>query len=434
MRVLLVILVALGLTARALAEEAAVSRQEMEEMKARLERMDSALKKQEAIIEKQQKTIDEQTRQLKEWKEAAVSVEAEGDKWCDKIEFAFGATGVLQGSAGAKKSLTAEKDVTDGSVSFDLELTAPVTERGTAYAHLEAGNGDGIDGDIPTLSGFNDDADDDANVRLTELWYEHRFLGERLALKLGKIDLGGPCGRHESAFDANAVANDECSQFLSSGFVNSLAVEFPDDNGLGITLWASPHELLDIGIGVADADGDWENIFDNVFSMLEFDFKPKIAGRQGNYRIYGWLNDKDHVDIKDVTKTREEGYGFGLSLDQELTDIVTAFARYGWQRGSVYQVEHAWSTGLLFSGKFYGREDDAFGLAYGMAIIGSDWKDIEKANGVNSGNEHHVELYYNFTLNKHISISPDIQWVRNPNGDDDNDDVWAFGLRVQIQF
>jgi hypothetical protein len=34
-------------------------------------------------------------------------------------------------------------------------------------------------------------------------------------------------------FDTNAVANDETSQFLSSGLVNSVAVTFPEDNGAG---------------------------------------------------------------------------------------------------------------------------------------------------------------------------------------------------------
>ena len=123
-----------------------------------------------------------------------------------------------------------------------------------------------------------------------------------------------------------------------------------------------------------------------------------------------------------------------MSFDQELTDLVTLFARYGRQRGRVSQVKHGWSAGIQCSGKFYGREIDTFGLAYGVAIIGEDWRAVDRSDGIKSGDEHHVELYYNLKVNDHLDISPDIQWVKNPNGDRDNDMVWAFGIRAQLSF
>ena len=136
MRVLLMCFAGLAFAVPVLAEEAAVSRQEVEKMNARLERMESALKEQAAVIKKQQETIEKQARKLDEGSKEPASTEAEGDKWYDKIEFAFGATGVLQGSAGAKKSLSPEEDITDGTASFDIEVTAPIAEHGTAYAHV----------------------------------------------------------------------------------------------------------------------------------------------------------------------------------------------------------------------------------------------------------------------------------------------------------
>lgn len=386
-------------------QEHCVTREEMDAMNIRLEGLEKAVEQHAADTSKTE----------------------EEKRWYEKIDIAFGATGVLQGSSGAKKRLSREGDVTDGSMSFDLELTMPVANYGKFYSLFEAGAGDGIDDDIPTLSGFNDNANDDENVRLTELWYEHVWFGDRVRLRGGKIDI-------TTDFDTNVVANCEKDQFLSSGFVNNLAVEFPDDNGFGAMFWVSPGNLWDIGIGVADADGDWDNVFDNVFSIVELDFKPKIADRQGNYRIYGWFNNKEHEDLRDPTKTKEDNYGFGVSFDQEITDVFGLFARYGLQRDSVSQIEHAWSVGLQCSGKFYGRENDIFGLAYGMAIIGDDWKNVDRRNGINSGDEHHVELYYKLKVNDYLNISPNIHWVKNPNGDSDNDDVWVFGLRTRLSF
>jgi len=358
---------------------------------------------------------------------SSVSGEEVEKSWFDRIEFAFGITGVLQGSTGAEERLSAEEDVTDSSMSFDMELTAPVVRGGKVYALFEAGGGNGIDGDIASFCGFNDDADDDASLRPTELWYEHNWFGERLRFRLGKVDL-------TTDFDVSEVANSETEQFLSSGFVNNLAVEFPDDNGFGAMLWIMPHDLFDVGIGVADAEADWDNVFDGVFSILELNFKPRFGERQGNYRIYGWFNGKDHVALKEPSKTKEDNYGFGLSFDQELSEVVTLFVRYGRQRGSVSELERAWSAGFQFHGKPWGREDDVLGLAYGVAVLGDDWEDVAQASGVDTGDEHHVEVYYNFKVNENLNISPDIQWARSANGDRDNGEVWVFGVRAQLSF
>jgi carbohydrate-selective porin OprB len=230
------------------------------------------------------------------------------------------------------------------------------------------------------------------------------------------------------------VANDDAAQFLSKGFVNNLGVEFPDENGPGAMLWLAPHPLVDIGFGYAEATGRWENIEKNPFLIAEVGFKPKFGGRQGNYRFYGWRNGKDHREHKDTAKTAESNTGFGLSFDQELGETLTAFARYAWQDQKVAAVAHAWSTGLELSGKLYGREHDAIGAAYGMALLGKDFEEVTRAGGTNTGNEHHAELYYRYQAHKHLALSPHVQWVRNINGESDHGSVWVFGLRAHAAF
>jgi len=391
----------------AFSQEPSVTREEVNALKAKIERLE---KKIEAI-------------------NAPASEPQGGKQWYEKIKFAIGASGVIQGSTGA------DDDGTDATARYELESQFHVTPKDILYLHLEAGNGAGIDDRIPTLSSFNGDAvGDDDKPSFTEVWYLHKFQYLGTVLEIGKLCLGGPGDNSPDdaiAFDGNEYANNERNQFLSGGFVNNLALELPD-NGLAAAMRISPGEWVDISLAVADADADWDDIFNDVFSITEINFKPEIAGHPGNYRIYGWFNGSDHENLKDPTKTREDNYGVGLSFDQEITESLGIFARYGWQRGSVSQVEHAWSAGLQCSGKFYGREDDTFGLAYGMAVIGDDWKDAN--SGINAGDEHHVELYYNLKVNEHLNISPDIQWVKNPNGDRDNDDVSAFGIRAQLSF
>jgi len=69
-----------------------------------------------------------------------------------------------------------------------------------------------------------------------------------------------------------------------------------------------------------------------------------------------------------------------------------------------------------------------------MAMIGSEWENLDASNGIESDDEGHFELFYRYAVNEHLAISPDIQWVTNANGDSASDDVFVFGLRAQISF
>jgi high affinity Mn2+ porin len=339
--------------------------------------------------------------------------------WRDRFDLSFGVTGVAQSSSARGGSESAATE------STDVELSFKATQGGTLYAHVESGSGEGLDGRIATLSGWNCDADDAPAPRLTEIWYEQAFC-DVVRLRLGRIDL-------TSDFDTNAVANSETDQFLSSGFVNNLCAEFPEDNSFGAMLWASPCKLMDVGAGVANAGGVWDGAFDAPFAILEVDFKPSPFGLQGNYRFFGWYNGSDHDDLADGT-TGGSNRGLGVSFDQKLDDVVTAFFRCGWQRDELAEVASAWSAGLGMACSALGRNDDTLGVAYGVAAPGETWRKLAVAGGASVADEGHIEIFYNCAVCEHLTISPDIQFVTNADGDRASDEVWVFSLRAQIAY
>ncbi len=85
---------------------------------------------------------------------------------------------------------------------------------------------------------------------MTEACWEQELKssGSSFIFILGKIDL-------TNYFDTNEVANDETTQFLSSGFINNFAVEWPDDKGFGARFTFKPNNSF--YISVIDADGNW---------------------------------------------------------------------------------------------------------------------------------------------------------------------------------
>ncbi len=387
------------------------------------------LEKRVEAVEKKTSDLAETAEEQELWREHIDKhiTHAEGPVLTDGLSIAGGITVVGQGTSGNDDNVPPGEDGIDGNISADLEISAKMGEHGEAFLALEAGEGEGLEGDeIDSFWGVNADAGAGSTVDLTEAWYEHMFSGGMITFTIGKLDL-------TNYFDINEVANDETTQFLSGGFVNSIAVEFPDNNA-GVRLTASPHELLDISLGAQSGDSDWEDIAEKPFLIAGADIKPKFGELQGNYRVYVWTNRTDHTELKDPTNDDEHGWGYGISLDQQVMDYLTLFARAGYQDKELFEIDMAWSGGLSLSGGLWGRDDDALGIAYGQAILSDDHEDVLKAGGTNPEDEGHFEAYYSIAVNEHVAITPDIQVVTNALGDGDHEMVIVGGVRGQFTF
>jgi carbohydrate-selective porin OprB len=348
----------------------------------------------------------------------------------------------------AASDVQKKKSRTDGSYSADITLAKEFKEiNGRAFLHLEGGQGDGLEDNLTLYSNVNRDADNEDRVHLTEVWYEQGLFKDKAAITFGKLD-------PTAYFDQSEVANDETTQFLGRIFRNSPTVEFPD-NTAGIRFAYMPKEWLELGYGVFDGKSSWEKIGDNLFNVGQVHLKTNFFNLPGNYRFYGWNNNVYHTKWLDTEKTKEAAYGFGLSFDQKVADIVTLFTRYGWQNPEVYNpeitatgddsdpkyysLEHSWSAGLQVEGKPWGREKDMLAFAVGQIFPSDDYKkageSLDPARRAKA--EDHLEAYYRIHVNYHLSISPNFQYIWNPFGKDVADDtsgIFVGGMRAQVDF
>jgi high affinity Mn2+ porin len=404
---------------------------ELEVLKKRVQQLEGKLKEQE------QRAAESEEAQNEHRKALSAIVEA-----LKGIEIGFSSTGVVQGSVGThtNEGIPSERDRgdrVDGSVSADLEISKRIGKHGLATVILAGAYGDGLDPRIPSWWGINGDAEGEQTVYLKELWYEHELFDGRLCFTLGKVDLS-------AYIDTNELANDENTQFLSPGFVHSAAIAFPDDNGPGVRVQLIPLELVDISFGWGEGDADWNDLGQRSFFIGEVGLHPTLGGLQGNYRLYGWYRrhhrDEGFVSWDDQISgdsDSQNGWGLGVSLDQAVTPTVTLFGRVGYQDQAVYEFEWAWSVGAEVKGGYWGRHNDAFGIAYGMAMISDDYQDFKRivdADPWFTKDESHLELYYRFQLDDHISISPDLQVLWNAQGDERFDPVTIIGIRGTLEF
>lgn len=400
---------------------------ELQNLKAKLEQLEQKVARQDQLLAEQKQAVVQQNEKIEAQEKINAGLKDIKDA-LGGIEIGADLTMIGQGTFNDDDEY-GYNNGTDASFSFDLAVARSFNWGGNAAIVLEGGDGEGIDGRIASWSGFNDDNDDDEHAHVTEAWYEQSLLEDKLTFTFGKIDL-------TNYFDANEVANDETTQFLSSGFVNNLAVEFPD-NGPGARVTASPSELVDISFGWMAVDQDsgdssWNDIGRGSFAIGELDLKPIFAKLQGNYRFYGWYMNADHEKF-DGSDDDQTGSGFGLSFDQQLLpDTLTVFARAAWQDKDIYEIEAHYSTGLQLAGTYWNRNDDVVGLAYGFAKISSEYKDYSPGNI--DDDEQHLELYYRLVFNDHFALTADYQWIKNPEGNSDADNASVFGLRSQIDF
>jgi porin len=342
--------------------------------------------------------------------------------------------------------------------TFDLEKLLGIPDA-IVYAHAEGGWSNGLDASsIGSVFGVNADAFGDQAIQLSQLYYEQGFFDGRLRVRIGKLDLTGgfECRGCPVSFDGNAFANDETAQFLNGALVNNPTIPFPD-YGLGVVVYAEPIDGFYIGAGVADAQADGrETGFNTTFHDEDYFFAifetgvvvllPSANGDlPGAYRIGFWYDPQDkerhttYFDPErqaDVHGTKRDDMGLYISVDQLLFKEVAdeedsqglgVFARWGWADRSVAEVKCFWSTGLQYQGLIPGRDDDVFavGVAQGTMV---------KPAGFDKNHETVMEIYYNTQITPWFTLTPSLQFVWDPGAVNGVGDATVIGMRAQLTF
>jgi hypothetical protein len=333
------------------------------------------------------------------------------------ISLSGGLVGVLQGTVG-----NSPRDYADVVGRGDLVFNFKVGANTIAVVDVESTGGNGLDSHIASFSGLNGVAGSTGDrVRFREAWIEHSALDDHLVLTAGKIDLS-------NYFDSNSVAGDENSQFLSGAFVHSATLGLPA-NGPGFRVEAKLAEplTLALGYGSGDAEGadaaDSADIFDHGLGIAQLGYKLKVGELEGNYRAYATLDGA--LPDGESKLTTKNAFGFGVSLDQQVTDKLTLFARYGQRDKDVYATRMAWSAGGQYAGLIDSRKDDVIGFAYGQ---------VQAVGTVAESQEKLAEAYYKYKVSDQIEISPVVQYLVNPAGNKSADDVVALALRTRVSF
>lgn len=445
-----------------------------EKLVQRVEQLEQANKKLESALgQSAHRETDRFSGRVEKIESQILDLEKQG-----KVEKALeGITAGASLTMVAKRALTGTttgKDESQLNYRADVEIEIPGEALGalpgygdsTFFAHLRAGQGNGFSSLNPTLSGtanastFQLSHGDESAVILAQAWYQ-------LGIPL-KADRSGRIGRVEATigkidmfgfFDGNEIADDESEGFLNHVFVHNPILDSGGDISAdgygfapgailsyindtnGIDHWTFALGLFGTGTGALFNDSFTKPL---VIGQVQYAGNV-LHGLAGTYRLYAWNNGRATPYANELDSRTERHNGFGFSVDQQVAQYLTLFARYGHSTRGQVKFDGAYTLGGQFEGAGWGRAHDRVGLALGWLSPSSEFQvsapvldadaDAFPDFGFTSGGaEKQVELFYSWQVNDNFRLSPSLQWISRPGGDGSLDDIRILGLRAKASF
>lgn len=288
----------------------------------------------------------------------------------------------------------------------------------------------------------------------------------RLEVRFGKFSM-------PDFFDANSVGSDTHFQFINWTIDNNGAWDYAADTR-GYTVGATADfedrnwgfrfgEALmpKIANGIDLVWKPWQAHAENFEYELRRGFIP---GKSGVIRLLGYTNAanmgvyRDQVikaaaadatpDITAHPWHITHKYGFGINLEQNLSQYLTAFARFGWDDGrtesfAYTEVDQTFTAGIGARGAWWHRKQDRAGIAFVSNAIKRDHQNYLAAGGLgfllgdghlHYGRENILESFYTVHVWRGIYLAPGVQHINDPGYNRDRGPVVVPSFRAHVEF
>ena len=297
----------------------------------------------------------------------------------------------------------------------------------------------------------------------------NQFSGEadkrHLVLTLGNFALN-------DIFDGNAYSHDPRSQFLNWSIMDYGAWDFAADSR-GFT-WGTVAELyyddwvLRFGRVLMPAQSNGLPLNPHIFSSygdnLEIEHAHEIGGEPGKLRFLAYRNVatmaaySDAIafaaanggvpDLSHVRKNQAKT-GYGVSLEQNLTDDIGVFCRYSRDDGegeefAYAEIDRSAVAGMVIKGAKWARENDTVGLAVAKNDLSSAHRAYLAAGGLgfflgdgqlpHYRSENILEAYYSMKVAKAMWVTLDYQHIANPGYNADRGPANVSAVRLHAEF
>ena len=307
---------------------------------------------------------------------------------------------------------------------------------------VEADDGGSLDaGDTQGLSNIQIARHLDA---ISQVWYQHQTLDDRLRIKIGKFDANADFASTDIAGDfANSSAGFSPTivgfpSYPNPAFGVAAFADILDGENAGLTIGYALFDGATASDGIRtgsrgpasaltdDASNDWFHIaqLDGAWNGSE-----RAFGR-GRASLGVWQHTGSFTRFEGGTSESTLGFYATVEtavLSPESGPSVHVFAQLGAADESVSGVAVHAATGAVLGGMVPSRSDDSIGVyltrAEHSSAPGSGFTDDETT----------LDVYYRLALTPWAYVQPEMQFIKNPGGAG-TDDAIVAGLRVGVSF
>jgi len=326
-------------------------------------------------------------------------------------------------------------------IGLYLELDtakAGLWENGTFFVGLEHVSGrNPSETQVGDWQWFSWISGDRKRNQVSEFWYKHSFLDDKLWVKLGKM---------EANYDFNYI--EYSLEFLNSSAALNPIIPIPSYpwQDWGAVVGAQPAEWFSCNLGIYQGKLEGSRSVGNTLDDLrgpmliaEPSFTYAIGALPGQVSFGAWWNGRRFEAYHEhSTHHRYHGksagfYGFWHQLiwkenpqNKECPQGIGLFAQYGWAPKDRSEVEDFIGGGLQWTGAIPARDADVMGLG-AFNVYFSDQA------GFAESYETAFEFFYKAQLFGWMAVKPDIQYIVNPGGTG-NGNALALGGRLEVVF
>jgi high affinity Mn2+ porin len=293
----------------------------------------------------------------------------------------------------------------------------------------------------------------------------------RIDLRAGKMSL-------PDVLDVNGPGSDSHLQFLNWTADNNGAWDYAADTR-GYTYafvaeyddvqWSARYAIALMPTVANGTDLEW-NLRRASGQNVEIEYRNTPfslvipSERKGTVRLLGFVN---HANMGDYREQNNEAvashtvpvitdhlakvtvkYGVGLNFEQELTQDVRVFGRFGWNEGqhesyAYTEVDQTFQVGGDIAGTRWGREHDKAGITGISNAIKRDHQKYLALGGqgfligdgsLSYAREDILEAYYNAHTWRGLFTAFDYQLVAHPGYNSARGPVSVFTVRTHVDF
>ena len=315
---------------------------------------------------------------------------------------------------------TVERYLLDTSIALDTKK-ALGWDGGTAFVRLHHHVGDHGGDYVGDAQGFSN-IDDVPRTMLYELWLEQKFSGEKIRIKLGKVDSNADFATVESGGD-----------FINSSMGYSPTIlRFPTypQPRPGASLSVHPTAHNSFSVGFFDTAGPGMMILGELgrrWTVKSDDLPGRLS--LGAWRLTGSLPTLEGGSSRATAGyygVFEQGLWHESNRAAPRGESVAAYLQWGYADPSLCAFQRHLGAGVVWHAPLPKRAEDSAGVGV---------THVRLAQGASPFTSELVtESYYKIQLKKFLSVSADVQYIHQPGGSGVYADAVVFTPRVLVSF